>query len=78
MYENAGGQRLTLFFAVAPSGGDASYRYVRDGSTLALFWFIDGFACALTGEFEQADLMTFAREIYRSQGGGADIQGYSW
>ncbi len=67
MYENTGGQRLTLFFAVAAGGGDSSYRYVQDGSTLSLFWYIDGFACALTGEFEQKDLMAFAREIYRGR-----------
>lgn len=76
MYENTGGQRLTLFFAVAAGGGDSSYRYVQDGSTLSLFWYIDGFACALTGEFEQKDLMAFAREIYRGRpnaGGSQDI-----
>lgn len=82
MYENAGGQRLTLFFAVAAGGGDSSYRYVQDGSTLSLFWYIDGFACALTGEFEQKDLMAFAREIYRarpSSGGGSGASPYdSW
>ncbi len=82
MYENTGGQRLTLFFAVAAGGGDASYRYVQDGSTLSLFWYTDGFACALTGEFEQKDLMAFAREIYRarpSAGGSTGASPYdSW
>jgi anti-sigma factor RsiW len=78
MYENTGGQRLTLFFAVAAGGGDASYRYVKDGSTQSLFWFIDGFACALTGEFEQKDLMAFAREIHRSRGGDSDAPNYTW
>jgi anti-sigma factor RsiW len=78
MYENTGGQRLTLFFAVANGGGDSSYRYVQDGSTLSLFWFIDGFACALTGEFEQKDLMAFAREVYRASGGDSTNPNYSW
>lgn len=69
MYENGNGQRLTLFFSVAAGGGDASYRYFQDGGTQVLFWFIDGFSCALTGEFERKDLMAFAREIYRQRGG---------
>lgn len=77
MYENTGGQRLTLFFAVAAGGGDSSYRYVQDGSTLSLFWYIDGFACALTGEFEQKDLMAFAREIYRARPSGGGSTGAS-
>ncbi|MBM3546654.1 MAG: anti-sigma factor [Alphaproteobacteria bacterium] len=80
MYENAGGQRLTLFFTVATGGGDAAaYRFVRDGGTQSLFWYIDGFACALTGEFEQKDLMAFAKEIYRSRGGDTSNNlNYSW
>jgi len=78
MYENAGGQRLTLFFTVATGGGDAAaYRYVRDGGTQSLFWYIDGFACALTGEFEQKELMAFAREIYRARGGDTSSGVYS-
>jgi anti-sigma factor RsiW len=75
MYENAGKQRLTLYFMAAATT-DASYRYYQDGSTQALFWYIDGFACALTGEFEQKELMAFAREIYRARGG--DVSTYTW
>lgn len=77
MYENAGGQRLTLYFAVA-AGGDASYRYVQDGGTQALFWYIDGFGCALTGEFQRQDLMAVAREIYRQRGGDSGGQIDTW
>ncbi len=77
MYENAGGQRLTLYFAVA-AGGDTSYRYVQDGGTQALFWYIDGFGCALTGEFQRQDLMAIAREIYRQRGGDSGGQTYTW
>lgn len=77
MYENAGGQRLTLYFAVA-AGGDASYRYVQDGGTQALFWYIDGFGCALTGEFQRQDLMAVAREIYRQRGGDSGGQTDTW
>jgi anti-sigma factor RsiW len=77
MYENADKQRLTLFFMAAATT-DASYRYYRDGGTTALFWYIDGFACALTGEFEQKELMAFAREIYRARGGDAGGQTYTW
>jgi anti-sigma factor RsiW len=75
MYENAAKQRLTLFFMAAATT-DASYRYYQDGGTTALFWYIDGFACALTGEFEQKELMAFAREIYRARGGDAST--YTW
>ncbi|MSP48306.1 MAG: anti-sigma factor [Alphaproteobacteria bacterium] len=78
MYENAGGQRLTLYFAVAAGGGDASYHYYQDGGTQALFWYIDGFACALTGEFQQQDLIAFAREIYRQRAGETVGPTYSW
>ena len=77
MYENAGGQRLTLYFAVA-AGSDNSYRYVQDGGTQALFWYIDGFGCALTGEFQRQDLLAVAREIYRQRGGDTGGQTYTW
>ena len=66
MYQNAAGQRLTLY--VRSNAGDnreTAFKYAREG-TVSVFYWLDGpLGYALSGEMDRAALLRVADAVYR-------------
>jgi anti-sigma factor RsiW len=68
MYQDAAGQRLTLYVtheAPQPSGRDTAFRFGRDGAVNVFYWVDRGFGYALSGAIERPELMRVSQEVYR-------------
>jgi anti-sigma factor RsiW len=70
MYQNAAGQRLTLYVgAIDPGKKDASqetsFRFVEDGAVHGFYWVDQGFGYALSGELPRGALQDVATAVYR-------------
>jgi anti-sigma factor RsiW len=65
MFENAGGQRLTLFVRRDAAGTDTAFRYVAQGSLGTFFWLDHGFGYALSGELPREAMLSVATSVYR-------------
>lgn len=66
MYENAAGQRLTLYVAADPAGeAGTAFRYARENGIGVFYWVDREFAYALSGELERHALLPAADTIYR-------------
>lgn len=72
MFQNAQGQRLTLYLgavAPGPSGTPASsetaFRFAPDGPVPAFYWVDQGFGYALSGPLSREALMALAEAVYR-------------
>jgi anti-sigma factor RsiW len=67
MYENAQGQRVTLYVAVFEPGqapDSTSFRSARVGDEEAFYWIEDRFGYALSGNVNGPDMKALAREVY--------------
>ncbi|MEX8518080.1 MAG: anti-sigma factor [Leptothrix sp. (in: b-proteobacteria)] len=79
MYENAGGQRLTLYLsvlagtassaagpnpAIDPNGAAAAFGYASEGATQSFYWTADNFGYALVGELPREVLHRVVNEVY--------------
>ena len=68
MYENARGQRLTLYVAAFRPGqapGETAFRSVRDGANESFYWVEGSFGYALSAELPPGELQGIAREVYQ-------------
>ncbi|MBI4755486.1 MAG: anti-sigma factor [Betaproteobacteria bacterium] len=65
MYQNARGQRLTLYVRRdAPDSGQTAFRHAQEGS-VGVFWWIDGgMGYALSGELPRDELLRLANVAY--------------
>ncbi|WP_095588302.1 anti-sigma factor family protein [Actibacterium ureilyticum] len=63
MYENADGQRITLYVSHQPSGNSA-FQFAGDGTTQSLYWTDDGLGYALVGAMPRDRLKTVAKQAY--------------
>jgi anti-sigma factor RsiW len=67
MYENAQGQRVTLYIAVFKSGPAATqtaFRSVREGNSESFYWMESGYGYALSGDLPAAQLQALASDVY--------------
>lgn len=69
MYQDAQGQRLTLYVrAHRGGGGDTAFRYEREDGVGVFYWVDGGLGYALSGALDRARLLDVARRIYQQLG----------
>lgn len=69
MYQDARGERVTLYLGSAPAGmrADAAtteFRYAGDGPVPGFYWVDEGFAYALAGTLTRPQLLQLAQAVY--------------
>lgn len=65
MYQNADGQRLTLYIHRTRDSDSTAFRYAREGQVSVFYWMDGPLAYALAGETERARLLEVAELVYR-------------
>ncbi|MDX3925203.1 MAG: anti-sigma factor [Shinella sp.] len=65
MYQNAGGQRLTVMLGRNEKNHDTSFRYSSAGSIETFYWIDGPVGYAVTGEISREELQRIAEECYR-------------
>lgn len=65
MYQNSGGQRVTVYLRKPEPGAAAAFRFQRDGDLGLFYWVEDGFGCALVGKLPRAQLLALAEAVYK-------------
>lgn len=66
MYQDARGQRLTLYVRTeAADGQETAFRFAREGSIGVFYWLDGSLGYALSGELPRNDLLKVATEVYR-------------
>lgn len=80
MYQNAQGNRLTLYVLAALSDRQKEdFRYVRKGSLWVCYWMGKRIDFALTGDVSRDKLVEMAKSIYEQLDGGHDEKvGLAW
>jgi len=69
MYQDARGERITLYLGSAPAGVGAGaatteFRYAGDGPVPSFYWVDEGFAYALSGTLTRQQLLQLAQAVY--------------
>lgn len=64
MYENASGERLTLYLRVGV-GGETAFRYHEEGGIGAFYWSEEGFGYAIAAKADRNSLLRIAELVYR-------------
>ena len=65
MYQNADGQRVTLYLRKPEAGVSTAFSYQRDGELGLFYWIEDGFGCALVGKLPREKLLALAEAVYK-------------
>ena len=66
MYQDARGQRLTLYLSNKPAdNGEAAFKYAQEGKVSVFYWIDGDKSYALSGEIEKADLLRVATVVYQ-------------
>lgn len=72
MYQNARGERLTLYVGALDAGKDptgatreTAFRFTSEGDTSSFYWVDQGFGYALAGRLGRAELLPLAESVYR-------------
>jgi anti-sigma factor RsiW len=65
MYQNSGGQRVTVYLRKPEAGATTAFRFQRDGDLGLFYWVEDGFGCALVGKLPRAQLLSLAEAVYK-------------
>ena len=65
MYQNSGGQRITVYLRKPEAGAASAFRFQRDGELGLFYWVEDGFGCALVGKLPRAQLLALAEAVYK-------------
>jgi anti-sigma factor RsiW len=66
MYQNAGGERVTLTTARSPSEGETAFQWRAEDKIGAVAWFERGLAFVVAGPAEHAKLNRVARRVYEA------------
>ena len=66
MYQNAGGDRVTLYVVPAEHAGETSFRFARLDRLEAFFWSDERIRCALVGNLPRAELQKLADRRLRA------------
>jgi anti-sigma factor RsiW len=70
MYQNSGGQRVTLYLRKPEAGASSAFRFQRDGELGLFYWVEDGFGCALVGKLPREQLLALAEAVYKQSEDG--------
>lgn len=65
MYQNAGGQRITVYLRRPEPGTSTSFRYQREGELGMFYWAEEGYGCALVGKLPRERLLALAEAAYK-------------
>jgi anti-sigma factor RsiW len=65
MYQDARGQRLTLYVRRDAKDGETAFRYAKQGSVSVFYWVDGPFGYALSGEQSKNDLLQIAHSVYQ-------------
>lgn len=66
MYQDARGQRLTLYISAdSKDGKETAFRYAREGDVSVFYWIDGSYGYALSGEMDRERLLTVAEAVYR-------------
>jgi len=65
MYQNAGGQRVTVYLRRPEPGSNTSFRYQREGDLGLFYWAEEGYGCALVGKLPREKLLALAEAAYQ-------------
>lgn len=70
MYQNAAGERITLYVgAVEGAGGkgmdETAFRYTSEAGIASFYWVDQGFGYALSGKLPRQGLLTLAEAVYK-------------
>jgi anti-sigma factor RsiW len=65
MYQNAAGQRATVYLRRPEAGADTSFSFARDGELAMFFWVEDGFGCAVVGKLPREQLLALGDAVYK-------------
>lgn len=64
MYENAAGERITIFITAAlPDRADA-YEFTTRDALEAFYWANDRITCTVVGDLREAEMQTVAKKVY--------------
>ncbi|BFO55153.1 anti-sigma factor family protein [Acidovorax sacchari] len=65
MYQNAAGQRVTLYLGALPAApAETAFRYEGDGPVPSFYWVEDGFGYALSGPLPRDALLAIATAVH--------------
>jgi anti-sigma factor RsiW len=64
MYEDGGGQRLTLYMRTAPDDERTAFRFAQEGKLSALYWEDGKVAWVLLAELPREQLLELAQQVY--------------
>jgi anti-sigma factor RsiW len=64
MYENAQGQRVTLYITPQGAGPSTAFQYASEGVTQSFYWMDNGLSCALVGDIAKDALRGMAVSAY--------------
>jgi anti-sigma factor RsiW len=65
MYQNASGQRVTVYLRRPEPGTHTAFRFQRAGELDMFYWAEEGFGCALVGNLPRDRLLALAEAAYR-------------
>jgi anti-sigma factor RsiW len=64
-YQNASGQRVTVYLRRPEPGTHTAFRFQREGELDMFYWAEEGFGCALVGKLPRDRLLALAEAAYR-------------
>jgi anti-sigma factor RsiW len=65
MYQDARGQRLTLYISAdSKDGKETAFRYAREGDVSVFYWIDASYGYALSGEMDRERLLAVAETVY--------------
>ncbi len=64
MYEDAAGQRITLYILPDGAAGSRSFQFAQDGATQSIYWLDENLSCAVVGDIPRDVLRTIAVSAY--------------
>ena len=70
MYQNAEGQRVTIYLRKPEAGVSTAFSFQRDGELGQFYWVEDGFGCALVGKLPREKLLALAEAVYKQAENG--------
>ena len=70
MYQNAEGQRVTVYLRKPEAGVSTAFSFQRDGELGQFYWVEDGFGCALVGKLPREKLLALAEAVYKQAENG--------
>lgn len=65
MYQDAAGQRVTLYLRRPEPGTATAFAYRREGALGLFYWAEEAYGCALVGPLPKEQLLALAEAVYR-------------